>query len=78
MISAILAFGFGEDIPQIVFLLILLLLILILSRKKRCFQLLAKLNKLMLPSLYKRDIKKLKKWEMMIVAYRYWVTKNAI
>lgn len=78
MISALLAFGFGEDILEIIFLLILLLLILILSRKKRCFQLLAKLNKLMLPSLYKRDIKKLKKWEMMIVAYRYWVTKNAI
>lgn len=78
MISALLAFGFREYILQIVFLLILLLLILILSSKKRCFQLMAKLNKLMLPSLYKRDIKKLKMWEIMIVAYRYWVTKNAI
>ena len=60
MISVLLAFGFDKDILQIIYLLILLLLILILSRKKRCFQLLAKLNKLMLPSLYKRNIKKLK------------------
>ena len=78
MISVLLAFGFGKDILQIVYLLILLLLILILARKKRGFQFLAKLNKLILPSLYKKDIKKLKKWEMMIAAYRYWVTKNAI
>tara|TARA_A100001037_G_C14638765_1_gene409171 strand:- start:6 stop:242 length:237 start_codon:yes stop_codon:yes gene_type:complete len=78
MISVLLAFGFGEDILQIVCILIISLLILILSRKKRCFQFLAKLNKLILPSLYNKDIKKLKKWEMTIVAYRYWVTKNAI
>ncbi len=78
MISVLLAFDFFVDILQIVYLLILLLLILILSSKKRCFQLLAKFNKLIFPSLYKKDIKKLKKWEMMIVAYRYWVTKNAI
>jgi len=78
MISILLAFGFGEDILLIVFLLILLLLFLILFRRRICFQLLAKLNKLLLPSLYKKDIKKLKKWEIGIIAYRYWVTKNAI
>ena len=78
MISVLLAFGWGEYILQIVLLLILLLFILILSKKKICFQLLGKLNKLVLPSLYKKDMKKLKKWEMLIVAYRYWVTKNAI
>ena len=78
MISILLSFGFGEDILLIVFLLILLLLFLILFRKTICFQLLAKLNKLILPSLYKKDIQKLKKWEMGMVAYRYWVTKNAI
>ena len=48
------------------------------GRKKLFFQLLAKLNKLLLPSLYKKDIKTLKKWEIGIIAYRYWVTKNAI
>lgn len=78
MITVLLAFGFGEDILLIVFLLILLLLFLIFLRRKLCFQLLAKLNKWLLPSLYRKDMRKLKKWEMGIVAYRYWVTKNAI
>ena len=78
MIAVLLAFSFGEDILLIIFLLILLLLVLMLFKKKICFQFLAQLNKLLLPSLYKKDIKKLKKWEMAIVAYRYWVTKNVI
>ena len=75
--SVLLAFGYGEDILLIIALLILLLL-LILFRRKIIFKGLAILNKLLLPSLYKKDIKKLKEWEMLIVAYRYWITKNAI
>ena len=78
MITVLLSFGFGEDILLIVFLLIIFLLFLIFSRKNLFFQLLAKLNKLLLPSLYKKDIKTLKIWEIGIIAYRYWVTKNAI
>ena len=77
MIYILLAFGYGEDILLIIALLILLLL-LFLFRKKIIFKALAKLNKLFLPSLYKKDIKKLKEWEILIVAYRYWITKNAI
>ena len=77
MIYILLSFGYGEDILLIIGLLILLLLF-ILFRRKVLFQGLAKLNKLLLPSLYKKDMKKLKKGEMLIVAYRYWVTKNAI
>jgi len=73
----LLSFGYGEDILLIIGLLTLLLL-LILFKKKMLFQLLAKLNKLLFPSLYKKEIKKLKKGEMLIIAYRYWVTKNAI
>ncbi len=77
MIYILLAFGYGEDILLIVAFLIILLL-LILFQRKMVFKILAKLNKLLLPSLYKKDIKKMKKWEMLIIAYRYWVTKNAI
>jgi len=76
--SILLAFGYGEDILLIISVLLLLLFLLFLFRKKIIFRALAKLNKLLLPSLYKKDIKKLKKLEMLIVAYRYWITKNAI
>ena len=72
----ILSFGYGEDILPIISFLIFILLFLF--KKKILFQFLAKLNKLILPSLYKKDMKKLKKVEMLIIAYRYWVTKNAI
>ncbi|MDP7430785.1 MAG: SsrA-binding protein [Flavobacteriales bacterium] len=51
---------------------------LFLFKKKILFQFLAKLNKLILPSLYKKDMKKLKKVEMLIIAYRYWVTKSSL
>ena len=74
----ILSFGYGEDILLIIGFLILILLFLFLFKKKILFQFLAKLNKLILPSLYKKDMKKLKKVEMLIIAYRYWVTKNSL
>ena len=74
----ILSFGYGEDILLIISILILILLFLFLFKKKILFQFLAKLNKLILPSLYKKDMKKLKKVEMLIIAYRYWVTKNSL
>jgi len=46
--------------------------------KKTIFKVLAKINKLILPKYYNRDLKALKKWEMAIVGYKYWVTCNAI
>ena len=76
--SVLLTFGYGEDILLIISFLILILLFLFLFKKKILFQFLAKLNKLILPSLYKKDMKKLKKVEMLIIAYRYWVTKNSL
>jgi len=74
----LLSFGYGEDILLIISFLILILLFLFLFKKKILFQFLAKLNKLILPSLYKKDMKKLKKVEMLIIAYRYWVTKSSL
>jgi len=44
------------------------------------FKLLARLNKLLLPSLTKRqtDIAKAKKWQLALIAWRYWVTARAM
>jgi hypothetical protein len=46
--------------------------------KKISFQILAKLNKLILPRYSQRDITRLSKLAKAIVAYRYWVTIHAI
>jgi len=44
------------------------------------YKLLAKLNKLLLPSFTKQglDITKAKKWQMAIIGYRAYVTKRAL
>lgn len=44
------------------------------------FRLLAKLNKLLLPSLTKRhfDIAKANKWQQALIAWRYYVTIRAL
>lgn len=44
------------------------------------YKLLAKLNKLLLPSFTKQGLDpiKAKKWQKAIIAYRYWVTVNAL
>ncbi|MBT1701869.1 hypothetical protein KK060_01175 [Fulvivirgaceae bacterium PWU20] len=46
--------------------------------KKSIFKLLARINKYILPRYSKRDITKLSKLDQAIVAFRYWVTKNAL
>jgi hypothetical protein len=46
--------------------------------KKTIFKLLAKINKVLIPSMSKKDLTKLSKTEKIIVAYRYWVTTNAL
>lgn len=42
------------------------------------FILLSKINKLVLPRYSQRDITKLSTLDKLIVAYRYWVTKNTL
>ncbi|MDP5198755.1 SsrA-binding protein [Flavobacterium sp. DG2-3] len=44
------------------------------------YKLLAKLNKMLLPSFTKQglDISKAKKWQMAIIGYRAYVTKKAL
>jgi hypothetical protein len=45
---------------------------------KRFFKALAALNKIFLPRLSGTDLNRLTKLQKAIVAYRYWVTKNAL
>ncbi|WP_026714856.1 hypothetical protein [Flavobacterium daejeonense] len=44
------------------------------------FKILAKINKLILPSFTKQglDLSKAKKWQLAIIAYRYYVTSRAV
>jgi len=48
--------------------------------KKQIFKTLAKFNKVILPSLGKNqiDMGKAKKWQMAIIGWRYYVTKNSL
>ena len=39
---------------------------------------LAKINKIVLPRYSQRDLSKLSKIDKALVAYRYWVTTNAL
>ena len=76
MICILLAFDYG-DILKITLLLVLLFLFVLLKRKI-VFRFIAEINKLIVPSLYKKDIRKLKNYEKAILWYRYWVTKNSL
>lgn len=46
--------------------------------KQSVFKALAWINKLILPRMSKKELTKLKTWEKAVVAYRYWVTTNAL
>lgn len=46
--------------------------------KKVIFRILAKVNRIILPRYSKRDITKLSGIDKALIAYRYWVTKNAL
>jgi len=46
--------------------------------KKGIFKALAKINKLVLPSLYKKDPNKLSTFQKAILGYRYWVLTKAL
>lgn len=48
--------------------------------KKQIFKILAKANKTLIPSFSKRgiDVANAKKWQMAIIGWRYFVTKNSL
>ncbi|WP_396147554.1 SsrA-binding protein [Flavobacterium sp.] len=47
---------------------------------KILYKILAKINKLLLPSFSKKqlDIAKAKKWQLALIGWRYYVTKRAL
>ncbi len=46
--------------------------------KKALFRLLARLNKLLLPKLWSKDLARLTSLQKAIVGWRYYVTRNAL
>lgn len=72
----LLSTGYIADIIFIV--LGLLIVLFFLAYKTLIFKTLARINKLIFPSLYNKDITKLKRHEKLIVAYRYWITRNSL
>jgi len=48
--------------------------------KKQIFKILGKINKILLPSFTKKrlDMSKAKKWQMAIMGWRYFITKNSL
>jgi len=46
--------------------------------RKRLFRVLARLNRAVLPKLWDKDLSRLSTTQKALVAYRYWVTRNAL
>ncbi len=46
--------------------------------RKKMFQLLARLNKLVLPKMWNKDLTRLSNVQKAIVGWKIWVTKNAL
>ena len=49
-----------------------------LTMKRSLFRILARLNKLLLPKLWDKNLLRLSKTQKLIVAWRYYVTRNAL
>jgi hypothetical protein len=50
------------------------------TMKQQLYRVLAKINRLIFPSFGKKqlDMSKAKKWQLAIIGYRYFITKNAL
>lgn len=46
--------------------------------KQQIFRLLARLNKLVFPKMWDQDLMRLTRTQKLIVAWRYYVTRNAL
>ena len=73
----ILSTGFGNGITTILFILLIILLLMIFC-KKYIFKGLAAFNKIVIPSLFAKDLSKLKGYEKLILGYRYKIKKNSL
>ena len=61
-----------------ILLILVVFLVLLIFKKQYVFKGLAIINKVIFPSLIKKDLSKLKSYEKLIYGYRYWVTKNSL
>ena len=61
-----------------ILLILVVFLVLLIFKKQYVFKGLAIINKVIFPSLIKKDLSKLKSYEKLICGYRYWVTKNSL
>ena len=46
--------------------------------KKQFFRLLARMNKLLLPKMWGKDLRRLTTAQKLVVGWRYYVTRNAL
>ncbi|HQW86292.1 MAG TPA: SsrA-binding protein [Flavobacteriales bacterium] len=46
--------------------------------RRAVFRLLARLNRALLPKLWDKDLTRLGRAQKLLVAWRYWVTRNAL
>ena len=72
----LLGTGGSEDVKII--LLIIFFLVLIISNRKLFFKVLARLNKLIIPTFRYKDLSRLRKLDKLVIVYRYWVTRNSL
>ena len=72
----LLGTGNSEDVVLIALLLSLLLAFLI--KNKLFFKVLAKINKIIIPTMLHKDLSRLKMVDKLVISYRYWVTKNSL
>ena len=72
----LLAAGYAQDVN--ILIIVLLVLLALLIKKRNLFKVLARMNKIICPSLYDKDIAKLTRNQKIILAYRYWVTRNSL
>ncbi len=48
------------------------------NMRKSLFRALARINRMVLPKQWHRDLSRLSKARKLLAAYRYWVTRNAL
>jgi len=48
------------------------------TMRRAVFRLLARLNRALLPKLWDKDLTRLGRAQKLLVAWRYWVTRNAL
>lgn len=70
--------GTGNSEYVVLIVLFLLLLLAFLLNRRLFFTVLGRINKLILPTMFHKDLRKLNVLDKLVIAYRYWVTKNSL